>query len=80
MAAVNAIHFRGRIDARKSVTSETSSAYTGAAAGAVAAQSVTGSVDGELTAYFPEGNKNRSAGSTRAAQAPSLWLAPFTSR
>jgi hypothetical protein len=31
MAAVNAIHFRGRIDARKSVTAETSSADTYAA-------------------------------------------------
>ncbi len=33
-----------QIDARKSVTAETSSAYTGAAAGAVAAQSVPSSV------------------------------------
>ena len=72
MAAVNAIHFRGRIDARKSVTAETSSASTGAATGTVAAQSVTGSVGGALTVYFPGGNKNRSAGSTRAAHAASL--------
>jgi hypothetical protein len=80
MAAVNAIHFRGRIDARKSVTAETSSAYTGAASGTVAAQSVAGSVGGEVTAHFAGGNKNRSAGSTRAAHAASLWLAPLTSR
>ena len=70
MAAVNAIHFRGRIDARKSVIAETSSAYSGA--GTVAAQSVTGSIGGEVTAYFTGGNKNRSAGSTRAAHAASL--------
>ena len=31
MAAVNAIHFRGRIDARESVTTKTSSADTYAA-------------------------------------------------
>ena len=80
MAAVNAIHFRGRIDARKSVTAETSSAYASAASGTVAAQSVAGSVGGEVTAYFAGGNKNRSAGSTRAAHAASLWLAPLTSR
>jgi len=71
MAAVNAINFRGRIDARKSVTTETSAAYTDAAAGTVAAQSVTVSIGGEVTAYFTGGNKNRSAGSTRAAHAAS---------
>ena len=38
------------------------------------------SAGGEVTAYFAGGNKKRSAGSTRAAHAASLWLAPLTSR
>lgn len=70
MAAVKTILQRN-INARDSITAKANSTNPHAAAGTIAAEPTAGSARG-VRIYLAGGNKNRSAGSTRAAQAASL--------
>ena len=60
------------LNARNSVTTQTGSANSDAASGAIAAESAAGSGRGRVRFYLAGGNKNCSAGLTRAAHAASL--------